>query len=348
MKKKLVVFGAVALVLVASLLAGGFKMRSFAEGGDSIFEGVYVGSLDIGGMTEQDADVLIRDYVETLISQEVTFTVGDKSVTMTGEELGLSWSNMDLAGQAFDIGRNGNLIKRYKDRKDLENEDIVLKVTFSVDNDTLAEAMENKLCSLNTEAIDNGLKRESGSFIFIPGQEGIEIKTEESKKAIKDYFAEGLIDSLGSIELVSEITEPRGSEEELMMVKDLLGSFNTDYSTSAPGRCTNVQNATGFINGTILYPGDSFSVHDTISPITIENGYDVAGAYENGTVVESIGGGVCQVSSTLYNAVIRAELEVNERFPHSMVVTYVQPSQDAAIAGDYKDFKFTNNLEHPI
>ena len=74
----------------------------------------------------------------------------------------------------------------------------------------------------------------------------------------------------------------------------------------------------------------------------------MAGAYENGQVVESVGGGVCQVATTLYNAVIRAELEVSMRYNHSMIVNYVPASSDAAIAGTYKDFRFVNNYDTPI
>ena len=104
----------------------------------------------------------------------------------------------------------------------------------------------------------------------------------------------------------------------------------------------------GKINGTVLYPGEEFSVGQTIGPLTAAGGYELAGAYENGQTVQSYGGGVCQVSTTLYNAVLKAELEVTQRSNHSMIVTYVKPSMDAAIAGDYKDLKFVNNLDAPI
>ena len=89
----------------------------------------------------------------------------------------------------------------------------------------------------------------------------------------------------------------------------------------------------------MIYPGDEFSVYQTVAPFNADNGYKLAGAYENGTTVDAYGGGICQVSTTLYNAVIRAELEVTERSGHSMIVNYVDPSADAAIAGEYKDFK---------
>jgi vancomycin resistance protein YoaR len=113
-------------------------------------------------------------------------------------------------------------------------------------------------------------------------------------------------------------------------------------------RSSNVATAAGRINGTVLYPGKVFSTVKVIKDRTVENGYKEAPEYSSGKVVSGVGGGVCQVSTTLYNAVINAELEVVERSPHSMVVSYVPVSRDAAISGDYKDFKFKNNLDYPV
>ena len=146
----------------------------------------------------------------------------------------------------------------------------------------------------------------------------------------------------------TDVPWPDFTKEELAKVKDLLGSYTTNYSTSSAGRCANISVAAGKINGTVLYPGEEFSVGQTIGPLTAAGGYELAGAYENGQTVQSYGGGVCQVSTTLYNAVLKAELEVTQRSNHSMIVTYVKPSMDAAIAGDYKDLKFVNNLDAPI
>ena len=151
-----------------------------------------------------------------------------------------------------------------------------------------------------------------------------------------------------TIDLKTEVTKPQGTEEELSKVKDVLGSFHTDYSSSAAGRAKNVQNGAAKINGSVIYPGEQFSVYKAVSPFDAENGYELAGSYENGTTVQTYGGGICQVSTTLYNAVILSELQVDERFNHSMIVTYVKPSMDAAIAGTSKDLKFTNNTDAPI
>ena len=102
------------------------------------------------------------------------------------------------------------------------------------------------------------------------------------------------------------------------------------------------------VDGLVVYPGETISVSEAIGPTTAENGYYPAGSYENGTTVETYGGGICQVSTTLYNAVIRAELEIVTRAAHSMIVSYVEPSMDAAIADGIKDLQFKNNQETPI
>jgi vancomycin resistance protein YoaR len=224
----------------------------------------------------------------------------------------------------------------------------VLDFYPEVDKQATAQLIYAQRGNLNIEAEDNGLVRENGTFVFVEGQTGYEVDIVESVYAINDFLAYSWDGTDSEIALVSEEIEPRGTREELAMVKDLLGSFSTDFSSSAEGRKTNVSNGCSKINGTLLYPGETFSVYDTISPFTEENGYATASAYANGKVVDSIGGGICQVSTTLYNAIIRAEVEVTMRYNHSMLVSYVDPSDDAAIASGLKDFQFVNNLDYPI
>src|SRR5699024_850562 len=130
--------------------------------------------------------------------------------------------------------------------------------------------------------------------------------------------------------------------------QDLLGTFSTDFSSSSSARATNLQVGAGKINGHVLMPGETLSGYECLQPFTAENGYKNAATYENGQVVDSIGGGVCQIATTLYNAALQAELEITQRQNHSMIVTYVQPSMDAAIAGTVKDIKITNNYSTPI
>ena len=144
---------------------------------------------------------------------------------------------------------------------------------------------------------------------------------------------------------VVQTKKPKYTKKMNEKCTDLLGEYSTDYSSSTTDRCNNVQTAAGRINGTILNPGQTFSTVKVIKDRTEENGYKAAPEYSGGKVVSGVGGGVCQVSTTLYNAVINAELQVVERSPHSMVVHYVSVSRDAAISGNYKDLKFKNNTK---
>lgn len=125
-------------------------------------------------------------------------------------------------------------------------------------------------------------------------------------------------------------------------------SFETYYGTSNQARCHNIQRAAELLNGVIIEPGETFSCSQSIGPITEENGYQPAGTYVAGKVEEGIGGGVCQISSTLYNAALLAGITVVERASHSMVVSYIEPARDAAIAGDYKDLKLRNDFDTPV
>ena len=113
-------------------------------------------------------------------------------------------------------------------------------------------------------------------------------------------------------------------------------------------RIQNLKTGVEKLSNIVLMPGEVLSVEERTKPYTPENGYVMGGSYEGGRVVESYGGGLCQVSTTLYNAVIYAELEIVERYPHSMIVDYVSPSRDAAVAEGYLDFKFKNNYDTPI
>jgi len=128
---------------------------------------------------------------------------------------------------------------------------------------------------------------------------------------------------------------------------NILSSCTTQYDATVP-RANNVELAAARINGVIVQPGKSFSFSSTILPRTAANGYVVAPIYISGTVGTGTGGGVCQVSSTLYAAMRYANLPATERYPHSLPVTYLPDGYDAAIAGTSKDLKFTNTFSQPL
>lgn len=339
-----------SLAAIGILTAGFAVNEAYAEAkqGDKILDNIYIGEVAVGGMSEEEAEQAVHNYVTEIQNTKFTLTVNDKSMTATAKQLGVDWENTGVVEEAAMIGKSGSLISRYKDKKDLEHEPKTLDITFGTDESKIKKYLSANADKVNQEAVDGGLVRENGSFTITGGKEGIAVNVAESAKTIAEYITNDWDTKEASIALSADVVQPRGSKEQLSKVKDVLGTFSTDYSSSSSGRAMNVSNGCSRINGTLLYPGDEFSVYEAVSPFDAEHGYALAGSYENGTVVETYGGGICQVSTTLYNAVIRAELQINERYAHSMIVNYVQPSMDAAIAGTYKDLKFANNTDAPI
>ena len=138
------------------------------------------------------------------------------------------------------------------------------------------------------------------------------------------------------------------SELKDMLFRDLLGTQTTYYRGSTGERINNINLVVQKVNGLILKPGDSFSFNDYIGQRTEEAGFKYAGAYDNGKQVQEIGGGICQTSSTLYNAVLQANLQIDDRTCHYFEVTYLRKGLDATVSWPRPNFQFTNNRDYPI
>ena len=316
-----------------------------------IEEGVYIGGIHVGGMTAEEATDAVDNYVEEIKTQSITLIAPKDNLTLSLEKMGVSAQTEAAVQEAVSVGQSGNLIKRFKELKNLEKEPYVIDMGLAIDKDQTAEILQNKSTQTNIKAINHGLEIKNGEFIYVPGQQGNEVDIVASVNALDDYVAiewENEAVENAEFSLVSIVTEPKGSEEELGEVRDLLGTFTTNYKTSGAGRAKNVENGVAKIHGTVLYPGDELSFYEMVNPFTKENGYELAGSYLNGETVESFGGGICQVSTTLYNAILLSELEVTQRFNHSMTVAYVDLAADAAIAGTYKDLRFKNSYDTPV
>lgn len=336
-----------ALFVLALIPQGSAQAKSQDA---TILDGVYMEDIDLSGMTAQEAMQTVSDFVATLKQRVVTFgAVGEHYVAVTAGDLGLDWVNTEVIDEAAGLGKEGNIVQRYKAIQDLKHGNKVYTLELSLDKTLLRTILEEQCAEYDIEAQNASLTRQNGAFEIVEGQTGEAVNIEESLNRTYEYLTSGWDYQDASIDLVIDVTEPTGKAEDLAKVKDVLGTYTTSYSTSGSSRCKNVENGCRLINGTTLYPGEEFSTLDKIAPFTEANGYYPAGSYLNGMVVDSLGGGICQVSTTLYNAVLLSELEVTQRSNHSMIINYVKPSMDAAIAeSSGKDFKFVNNLEYPI
>lgn len=337
-------------VIIFSLImffAGDAATASAEEKDNTICKGVFIDEVDVGGMTEEQAKEAVDQFVRSLKNKGIAVMIGDNVIYSTMGELGYTAEESDGIRQALSLGKSGNLIKQYKDMKDIEQGKVVFPLSFKIDEKKIKDFVSDNASAFDIEPVNAKISRKDGEFIYTDHVVGkkvnVEKTTEKIKEAVTNWNRQDLI-----VDAVVEDDIPEYTREDMEQCKDLLGEFTTDFSTSTVDRAGNVSNGARLINNTLLYPGDIFSAYKVLTPFTKENGYFVAGAYLQGRVIDSVGGGACQVTTTLYNAVLLSELEVVERQPHSMTISYVDLSRDAAIAGTYKDFKFKNNTEYPI
>ncbi len=344
--RKKLFLAAVCLLFVFFHMTAPARAQSLA----AIEKGVYIGETDVSGMTAEQAEQAVEAYLEEIRDLSLVLHVAEgEEITVKAGDMGLSWENPEVAAEAVGLGKKGNMVQRYKALRDLQHENKIYELSFDFDKELIRQILEEQCSQFNVEAVDAVLTKTAAGFSVTPGQTGILVDEETSAVKIYSYLTDEWDFQNGAVDLVVKVDEPRGSEEELAKVKDVLGSFTTNFKSSGRSRVGNIENGCRLISGTTLYPGDEFSMYEMVAPFTAENGYYMAGSYLNGRVVDSLGGGICQVSTTLYNAVLLAELEVTERHNHSMIVSYVEPSADAAIAESAgKDFRFVNNLEHPV
>ena len=328
-----------------------FGLPVQAAESETIRTGIYAGDIDLSGKSAVEARAAIEFYVNELQSAEITLeAAGGQEVKITAGDLGIVWANRDIPERAIAYGTKGNIIERYKILKDLEHEPYSFEIELDFDVESINTVLTGKCVKFDQKAKNVSLKKAAdGTFEVVEGQEGRILDVEASIDKVYHFLTKEWDHQPCRIALDIVTEQPKGSAEELADVTDLLGSFTTSYSTSGASRSANVENGCSLINGTTLYPGEEFSTYQAVAPFSQANGYYMAGSYMNGKVVDSLGGGICQVSTTLYNAVLKAELDVTERHNHSMIVSYVSPSADAAIAESAgKDFRFVNNLEYPI
>lgn len=346
-KKRQFIMGLIGvLVIVCGCMAYLYHYVNKYEK-DKACDNIYIGTIDVSGKSESEIVKLLEKQVEMAASSIVKMEVGEKKAEVTLKELGLSMSNAKaVAKEAVEYGKEGSLWSRYTQVRKLKKEAYVLKESFAIDTEIAASVMEKQTESLENGAKDATITRSGGSFVVTEGIPGNTVNVEKSLSALMEQLNKDWNYKEIDLELVQEMSDPKVKKEDLESIQDLMGSFWT--VAGGGSRLKNLERAAELLDGKVVMPGEEVSVIAETRPYTLENGYVEGSAYANGKIVTNIGGGLCQVSTTLYNALLYAELEIVERSAHSMEVHYVDLSRDAAIAEGVKDLRFKNNYETPI
>jgi len=336
----------ISIGIIAVLLAIAVGLSIAVVSGERIHSNITVNGIDLGGLTVAEAEKLLQQKMEPFIDESaVTIKFRDKQWKLSYREAGFQFDYSDAAIKAYNIGHKGNYFKRVADviKTQLERRDI--KLNFTYDSQKIGNKLAAIAKEVEQEAADATIKLEKGSFVITEEKEGRKLEVSKTYDLIKQQ-----IDQLssGEVELSVVITIPQITKADLANIKDKLGEYSTKFNAADTDRTHNIKIATKSASHVLVKPGEVFSLNKVMGPRLAKYGYKEANVIVNNELVPGIGGGVCQVSSTLYNAALLSNLKIVERKSHSLPSTYVPLGRDATIAGDYIDFKFENNTGYPI
>lgn len=268
----------------------------------------------------------INNNIEGAV-QQPSYYIEDGNLIITSGKKGVKVNESQLLEQIYQIIRQNS-----------ENQQKITIPVIEVEPDKIDI---DKIHSEVYKEVKNAYYTKE-PFTIYPEEDGINFDVENAKAMIaetKDEYQIPLIITKPTI-TVNQI----GTEA----FPDLLARFSTKYNAGNKGRTTNLKLASNKINGTVLLPGQEFSYNKVVGERTIAAGYKEAATYSNGEVVDGLGGGICQISSTLYDAVVMANLKVTTRRNHQFVTSYVGAGKDATVVWGSQDFKFVNTRKYPV
>ena len=281
-------------------------------------------TVDEDGLTQALEDIASKALTEPV---EPTWEIGTDTMTIYAGKPGV---NFDSAAVEQVLDEKIRLM-------DFEPYEVSVELseTPQIDIDKIAEQVIG-------DPVSATVSKEDGKTI-IPEKVGVQFDVEEARTIIGDGSAE-------SYEIPVTTTAAKVTAEKLeeVLFRDTLASCSTSLNEGNVPRTNNVRLASAAINGTILNPGEEFSYNNVVGERTTERGYQSAGAYSGNEIIDEVGGGVCQPSSTLYMAVLRADLEVTQRVNHSFTVAYTPLGEDATVSWGGPDFCFKNDTDYPI
>ena len=305
---------------------------------------VTVSGIDVGDLTQDDAKKIIDEEVNRLQSQTIKLNVGQQAPEVRLDDLGLG-VNDDLALQeAYDIGRKGSIYTKILSKMSAENVgDITLLQTW--DDSKLSVTLNNTLEPFSISAIDAKFQINKDNTMTITGDHvGSIIDSEALITKVKGINIYKLVPEL-KVDFKEQKPLITTAQLEDQKITGLLSSYTTTFDPSQTARTANVKIAAKALDMAIIKPGAILSFNQIVGKRTVKDGYKDAYIIVNGKFIPGLAGGICQVSSTLYNTGLLANLAVTQRSNHSLAITYVPLGQDATVAYPDLDLKFENDSE---
>ncbi|WP_343763016.1 VanW family protein [Clostridium oceanicum] len=340
---------AIIISLIILFVLSGFGTYQYSKikhFNNLIYPGVSIEGIDLSGKTKEQARKLVeKNYWNKILGKKINVKANDKTYTLKYSEL-KSTSNLDkVMDDAFNYGKNLIIFKKYDIIKHKKGKNFHLN--FGYDKKTIDSFVSKIEKAVKVNPVNASLSLNGGNFDVTPGQNGKALDKDKLKKELVSSISPENFNDVTKTAVINTV-KPRITSDKLSSVSTQVGSYSTNYGGSQPGRKNNIELATQAINGTTIMPGDVFSFNGIVGERTSEKGYQAAPVIIKDKLEPGIGGGICQVSTTLFNAVDKAGLESTERTHHTLPVHYVPEGKDATVDFGNIDYKFKNNFSSPV
>ena len=326
---------------------------------ERIYQGVYIDNVHVGGMTREQAVQAVEAVNEKVDTQfDLVVSVGNESWHVNSERVPVSRNIAETVEKAWAYGRSnrpgnaGSGMTPFDERVQRASELRSYPQTYVTKQDydhqalrALTDGIVNYVDRNPVNSMVESFNFASKTFTFTDDQPGAKIDPEDLYTRLTTLLDSGVTNT--TVRVVPQRIEAEMTKAELMNRFGLVSAYTTN-TTNNKNRNTNIQLSAAAINGITVLPGEIFSFNGATGERTAEKGYKEAAAIAGGQSRDEIGGGVCQTSSTLFNAVARANLEIIERNPHAWPSNYVEKGFDATVNWPGLDFKFKNNTDWPV
>lgn len=333
------------IILVSLITFFGIKSNNLIKSfSNAVYPQSYVLGKDVSGLTNEDLHSTLETMIGEINNTKIKINIGEETFETTYRDIDVTIPYDEFEKEILAYGKDQsffdklNLIKEPV-KKDYEFKFVYSEEKFTTFLDTISE-------SVNVSPIDSTIDVSGGSISVSESMTGAKLNSEELIASLKVAMED--ITPKDELVLTSALVpvEEAISSDELYAVTDKVSTFSTSYPAGPSGY--NLEIAAGNIDNILLMPGESFSCEEAIGPTTPENGFVLANTYVSGQVVKNYGGGVCQLSSTLYNTILKTGIIPYERQNHMMPVGYVPMGLDSTLADGVIDLRFTNEFDHPI
>lgn len=347
--KLLLGLSAISLVLVMVVMGQFFIMES-EDPSNVIENGTMINGVNVGGMDYYDAEKLIYDvFKEKSENFSLTLKYKDKTWTFDKDDFKV---NSEIHTIIEEAQKRNEIVESYEKQtetlKDLQNDGASVNVAFNYIFVGLDEKIDEIIKEIEIEPVNSEIKfnaQNSNPFEVTEHKNGLRVNKEQLYFDINEQFnkTNKVEVEIKTFEQVADVTKQENLENTTQ-----ISTFVTYVSDSTGGRKSNVKKALDCFNGFVVDPNETVSFNKVTGPHTLDNGYKIATIIYNGRYVDGVGGGICQASTTLYNALLLADAEILEVHKHTLPVKYVPLAMDAMVSDYVADLKFKNVSDEPL